>query len=60
MAVFIICCIISVDYLLHVQCYKVANSKHLIVAEHYTYSFPADCIALLSYHISMLYATYKC
>ena len=35
----IICCITSVEYLLHMQCYKVALLQHLIVAEYYTYSF---------------------
>ena len=38
---------IRVEYLLHVQCYKVANLQHLIVAEYYTSSFPANFIALV-------------
>ena len=37
-----ISCMTSVEYLLHVQCYEVINRQHLIVAEYYTSSFPAD------------------
>ena len=36
-AVLIIYCIQSVEYLLHMQCYEVAKLQHLIVAEYYTY-----------------------
>ena len=32
--VLIICCIISVEYLLHMQCYNVAKFQHQIVAEY--------------------------
>ena len=54
----IICCMISVEYLLHMQCHKVANLWHPIVAENYTSSLPADCIALLSYYIAVLIICY--
>ena len=33
-AVFILCCILSVEYPLHMQCYKVPKMQHLIVAEY--------------------------
>ena len=52
------CCIINVDYLLHVQCYNVANLQHLIVDEYYTSSFSADVIAMLSYYIAVLIVCY--
>ena len=54
----IICCVTSVEYLLHMQCYKVALLQHLIVAEYYTYSFPADFNAIPSYYISVLIICY--
>ena len=40
------------------QWYKVAKLQHLIVAEFYTSSFPADFIAILSYYISVLIICY--
>ena len=54
LVVLIICCVTSVEYLLHIQFYKVALLQHLIVAEYYTYSFPADFIPIPSYYISVL------
>ena len=56
--VLIVCCIISVEYLQHMQCYKVALLQHLTVAEYYTYSFPADFIPIPSYYISVLIFCY--
>ena len=49
---------ISAEYLLHMQCYKVANLQHLIVAEYYTSSFPIGFIAILSYYIDVLIMCY--
>ena len=50
--------IIRVEYLLHVQCYKVANLQDLIVAEYHTFSFPTDFTAILSYYIVVLIMGY--
>ena len=54
----IICCVTSVEYLLHMQCYKVAILQHLIVAEYYIYLLPADFIPIPSYYISVLVICY--
>ena len=40
------------------QCYKVANLQHLIVAEYHTSSFPTDFKAILSYYIAVLIICY--
>ena len=50
----IICCILNVENLLHMQYYKVANLQHLMGAEYYTSLFPADCVAILSYYEAVL------
>ena len=48
----------SVGYLLHMQCYKVVNMQHLIVAECYTSSFKADLITKVRYFITVLIGCY--
>ena len=42
-AVLIICCILSAEYLLLMQCYKVATLQHLTAAEYFTFLFSAEC-----------------
>ena len=57
-AVLIFCCIISVEYLLHVQCCKVAKLQHLTVAEYSACPFSSDSIPVLSYFIAVLIICY--
>ena len=59
-AVLFIYCIISVEYLLHVQCYKVAKMQHLIVAEYCTSSFPTDYLDILLYSSAYYMLNTKC
>ena len=40
------------------QCYKVANLQHLIVAECHTSSFQADLIPIVRYFITVLIICY--
>ena len=54
----ITCSMISVEYLLHIQSYKVANLQHLIVADYYTSSFLADFVAIIRYYIAVLIICY--
>ena len=50
-AVLIVSCKLSVEYLLHLQCYKVATLEHLPLPECYTCPFSADCY---SYSMAVL------
>ena len=52
------CRIISVEYLLYVQYYKVAKLQDLIVAEFYTFSFSAGFIPFASYFIKVVFMCY--
>ena len=44
--------------MLHVQCFTVANLQHLIVAEYYTSSFPADFMTILRCYIAVFIICY--
>ena len=55
---FIICCMISVEYLLLMQCYRVTTSQHLTVAEYYTCMFSAACTPMVRYLIAVLVFCY--
>ena len=48
---------ISVEYLLLMQCYKV-TSQHLTVAEYYTCTFSADCTPMVRNLIAVLVICY--
>ena len=51
--VLIFCCMISVEYLLHMECYSVAKLQHLIMVEYNNSSFVTDCIPILEYNIML-------
>ena len=55
---FIICCMISVEYLLLMQCYKVTTLQHLTAAEYYSCMCSADCKAMVRYLIAVLIICY--
>ena len=50
----IICYMISVEYLLLMQCYKVTTLQHLTAAEYCTHAFSADCTPMVRYLIAVL------
>ena len=54
-AVLVICCILSVEYLLLIQSYKAAALQKQTEAEKYSCPFSADFIPVVSYLIAALF-----
>ena len=52
MAVLIICCILSVKYLLLMQCYITATLQQLTAAAYYSCLISAYCVPVVSYFIA--------
>ena len=53
-AVLVICCILGVEYLLHIYCYKAATWQKLREAEYCSCSFSAGFTPVISYLIVVL------
>ena len=53
-AVLVICCILSVEYLLLIQCYKAAALQKQTEAEYYSCPFSSDLSPMVSYLIAVL------
>ena len=59
-AVLVVCCILSVEYLLLIQCYKAAALQKQTEAEYYSCPFSSDLSPMVSYLIAVLIHSIAC